>query len=102
MLTTYLTGTLNENGTPRVGYTWDGSDMPEGSGLVVTFSAKGTVMLKNGHVYDVTAQVIEHLPGDSGPLIHHIEKQLEASGEADKIQPGYKHTCTEACGSEAE
>ncbi len=104
MLTKELTDELNENGTPRVLWTWDGSDMPEGSGVLVTGPVKGEVVLKDGTRYDVTPEVIEHLPGHGGPLAHHIERRLEESGQLRALRGSDDgtHTCTEACGPEAD
>ena len=104
MLTKELTDELNENGTPRVKWTWDGSDMPEGSGVLVTGPVKGEIVLKDGTRYDVTPEVIEHLPGHGGPIVHYIEKRLEEQGRLRVLQPAGdgSHHCTEACGSEAE
>lgn len=76
MLTTYLTGALNENGTPRIGYLWDGSDLPEGSGVLDTGPAKGIVVLEDGTAYDLTPRVIEHAPGHGEQLVQAIQKQL--------------------------
>lgn len=101
-LTKTLTDRLNENGTPHVEYVWDGTDMPEGSGVLITGPAKGEVVLRDGTRYDVTPEVIEHLPGHAGPISHHIERQLESSGQLGALRPDGSHTCTEACGSEAD
>jgi hypothetical protein len=109
MLTKKLTDRLNENGTPHVEYTFDGSDGMEG--VLVTGPVKGEVVLADGTRYDVTPEVIEHKPGHAGLISHHIERKLEQAGELRGIRDPEgvlegdevgKHVCTEACGTEAD
>jgi hypothetical protein len=103
VLTPTLTGKINANGTPHINWVWDGSSLPEGSGCLVTGpDVSGIIRLKDGTTYDVTPEVIEHAPGHAGPICHHIEKILEASGRLGELRPEATHTCTEACGAEAE
>jgi hypothetical protein len=84
MLKTELTGGYNENGTPKIKYTFDGSDGMEG--VVVTGPAKGTIVLADGTVYDVTPEVIEHKPGHAQEITEKIEDLLRASGKLAEIR----------------
>ncbi len=90
MLTKELSGELNENGTPRVAWTYS-ADHPghvedDGCGVVVTGPVKGTVVTADGTRYDVTPEVIEHLPGHGPEIVAEIEKLLESSGQLTAIR----------------
>lgn len=92
--------TPRDDGSARNHYEYDGV---EGGGVILTGPVSGTVQLKNGHVYDVTPELIEHQPGDAGAICHHIAKMHEASGRLAAFQKGDPvHTCTEECGDEAD
>jgi hypothetical protein len=62
---------LDENGRVRVKYTWtashDGHTDDDGCGVIETGPARGVVRLDDGTAYDVTPDLVEHLPG------HHVE-----------------------------
>lgn len=120
-LTKTLTDRTDDNGRPVIEYAFDNED-GQWEGVLLTGPAKGSVTLADGTVYDVTPEVIEHLPGHAGPISHHIAKQLEATGQLRQIvdpqdlladpeldanvranlEAKLTHSCTEACGSEAE
>jgi hypothetical protein len=101
MLTHTLTDKIDGNGRPIVEYSFDGSDGMEG--VIITGPAKGEIVLSDGTRYDLTPEVIEHLPGHAGPITHHIERQHELSGKLAELRPADPtHTCTEACGDERE
>jgi len=85
----------NENGTDRYHYEFDG---PEGGGLLFTGPISGTIVLKDGTPFNLSDELIEHGPGQAGPIHHHIEKLHERTGAI----PGFKHTCSDDCGDEAE
>lgn len=110
-LTKTLTDRTDDAGRPVIEYAFDNED-GHWEGVLLTGPAKGLVTLADGTVYDVSPEVIEHLAGHAGPISHHIAKQLEASGQLraivdpkgalDEGDPQLTHTCTEACGDEAE
>jgi hypothetical protein len=100
MLDKKLTDRLDENGRPVVEWVFDGSDGHEG--VLLTGPVRGEVVLKDGSRYDVSPEVIEHLPGHAGPLTHHIERKLEETGQLGALRPQATHECTEACGDEAD
>jgi hypothetical protein len=112
MLTHALSGALNENGTPRVKYTYT-ADHPghvedDGCGVLYTGPVKGTVVLSDGTRYDVGPEAIEFLPGHDGPICHHIELIHQAAGVLGALRDPQGvldddglHHCTEACGAEA-
>lgn len=69
-------------------------DGPEGGGVLLTGPISGTVVLKDGTVYDVTPEYITHAPGHAGPIMHHIHK---LHGEKYGL-----HVCSELCGDERD
>jgi hypothetical protein len=77
---------------------------PEGGGHVLTGPAAGSVRLSDGTVYDVTPDVVAHLPGHAGPLVHHIERMHELAGGLpvgkDGARVPFRHVCTDFCGAE--
>lgn len=83
----------NPDGSPHYLYTFEG---PEGGGLIVTGPIAGTVALVDGTVYSVTPEVIEHVAGHQGPILHHIEQLHEKAGTFGD----FAHVCTDACGAE--
>lgn len=83
----------NEDGTPRYNYVYDG---PEGGGVLKTGPVSATIALKDGTVYDLTDEFIEHAPGHAGPICHHIEKLHVRAGRLAE------HVCTDMCGDEAD
>lgn len=54
----------------------------EGGGLLLTGPVNGTIILKDGTVYDVSPETIPHFKGHAGPIVHHIESIHEAAGRA--------------------
>lgn len=68
---------LNENGTPRVNWIFDGTDNPDG-GIIITGPATGEVVLSDGTRYDVTPEVIEHRAGHAEELAERIQALSEA------------------------
>lgn len=90
-------------GTSRYEYDYDGH--PDG-GLMLTGPIATTITLKDGTVYDVTPEVIEHAPGHAGPILHHIEKFHEEMGGIpvgpNSIRTPFTHVCTDACGMEKD
>ena len=84
-LTKTLTDELNENGTPRIEWTFDGSDGMEG--VIVTGPVKGLIVTAAGTRYDVTPEVIEHKPGHAAEITEQIEHLLRSSGQLAKIRP---------------
>jgi hypothetical protein len=78
-------------------YAFDGSDGMEG--VLKTGPVSGAIVLKDGTVYNVTDDFIEHKPGHAGPINHHIEKLLEKAGT---LMPGFHHACSDACGAEKD
>jgi hypothetical protein len=89
-----------DDGTERNHYEYDGV---EGGGVILTGPVSGSIKLKDGTIYDVTPELIEHAPGHAGPICHHIAKIHEASGRLAAFQAGDPvHTCTGACGDEAD
>lgn len=94
---------VNEDGTPHFRYEFDG---PEGGGVVRTGPISGTLVLKDGTVYDVSEDFIAHHPGHGGPLAHHIGLLQERSGrlkalDANGNETPFQHVCTDDCGDEA-
>ena len=83
----------NEDGSDRFDYDYNGD--PDG-GLTVTGPISGTVVLADGSVHSLTPEVIEHGPGQKGPILHHIESLHQEAGTF----PGFVHACTDACGAE--
>lgn len=100
MLKKEVSTELDATGRPIMNYIFDGSDGMEG--VLFTGPVRGSVTLSDGTSYDLTPEVIEHLPGHAGPLCHHIERRLEESGQLGLLRADPVHTCTEACGSEAD
>lgn len=84
----------NDDGTPHYRYFFDG---PEGGGVIRTGPVSGSVVLKDGTVYDLSEDMIAHHPGHGGPLAHHIGLLHEKTGRLD----AGTHVCTEDCGDEA-
>jgi hypothetical protein len=107
-MTVTKTQVLNEDGSAKrnpdgslfFDYAYEGD--PAG-GLLVTGPISGTIFLKNNASYNVTEPVIEFAPGDSGPILHHIERKHELAGTFTLANgEPFKHVCTEDCGEEAD
>jgi hypothetical protein len=99
----------NPDGSPHFLYTYacdHGCEANGGActgGLLLTGPISGTVGLKDGTLYSVTPDVIEHGPGHSGQILHHIEKMHEKASTFTNVDGSpFKHVCTEACGPEAD
>lgn len=126
-MTVKVTIPLNADGSPRrhpvTGAIWPhldwtadhpGHTEDDGCGVCLPLPAQGTVTLADGTRYELVPDGFEFLPGHGGPLLHHIERQIEGLERLNKLaryeEDGtpvpdsgpFVHTCTEACGAEAD
>jgi hypothetical protein len=74
---------VNEDGTIRYHYTWNGE-----GGVLKTGPVSGSVTLSDGTVYNVTDEYIEHAPGHASAIAFHISKMHEASGRLGQLLHG--------------